>query len=183
MATEPKRLNTTPQRADTNRAWPENWLIRRGGTSWIAVYAWAGRLANGPHTASPLPQRFRHSRVPRDDLQSDLPDTTRRIAAVVGGLSATRLKHPQTAHAWRRPARQDPDMQSIHVRLPDVEGRLIPDHREGHLIKGAGNRSSVGTLVERTTGFVVLAKMSSGPCRGYLGEFQPSAGAHPRARS
>ena len=34
-------------------------------------------------------------------------------------------------------------------------------HWEGNLIKGAGNRSSVGTLVEWTSGFVVLAKMSS----------------------
>jgi IS30 family transposase len=42
-----------------------------------------------------------------------------------------------------------------------VADRLIPGHCEGELIKGAGNRSSVGTLVERTSGFVVLAKMCS----------------------
>lgn len=69
-------------------------------------------------------------------------------------------------HAKRRPrARgedrrgQIPDMVSIHDRPPEIEERLIPGHWEGDLIKGAHNRSSVGTLVERTTLFTVLAKM------------------------
>jgi IS30 family transposase len=62
-------------------------------------------------------------------------------------------------------------MQSIHVRPPEVESRLIPGHWEGDLIKGAGNRSSVGTLVERSTGFVVLAKMSSASAADALESF------------
>jgi transposase, IS30 family len=50
-------------------------------------------------------------------------------------------------------------MQSIHARPPGVEDRLIPAHREGDLIKGAGNRSSTGTLVERTSGFVTQRRI------------------------
>ena len=62
-------------------------------------------------------------------------------------------------------------MQSIHVRPPVVEDRLVPGHWEGDLIKGAGNRSSVGTLVERSSGFVVLAKICSASAADALASF------------
>ena len=45
------------------------------------------------------------------------------------------------------------------MRPPEVEERLLPGHWEGDLIKGAFNRSVVGTLVERVSGLVFLAKM------------------------
>ena len=63
------------------------------------------------------------------------------------------------------------DMQSIHIRPPEIEDRLIPGHWEGDLIKGEGNRSSVGTLVERTTRFVVLAKMDNAGTRSVVDSF------------
>ena len=52
-----------------------------------------------------------------------------------------------------------PESLKIIHRPEEVNARLIPGHWEGDLLKGASNRSSVGTLVERKTRFVALAKM------------------------
>jgi IS30 family transposase len=42
---------------------------------------------------------------------------------------------------------------------PEVDDRVMPGHWEGDFIKGAGNKSSVGVLVERSSRLVLLARM------------------------
>lgn len=53
-----------------------------------------------------------------------------------------------------------PDPLSIRYRPEEINERLLPGHWEGDFIKGAFNRSAVGTLVERRTRFVILCRMN-----------------------
>jgi transposase, IS30 family len=53
-------------------------------------------------------------------------------------------------------------MRMIDERPVEVEDRVEPGHWEGDLIMGAGNRSAIGTLVERTTRYLVLLPFSDG---------------------
>jgi transposase, IS30 family len=83
-----------------------------------------------------------------------------------GVLRTALLGALRQAHKTRRPrARgvdrrgQIPNMTPLAERPAEVATRMVPGHWEGDLLKGARNGSAVGTLVERTTRLVLLARM------------------------
>ena len=88
--------------------------------------------------------------MPKGELRTELLGCLRQ---------ARRIRRQRARGEDRRGQIQD--MVSLHVRPPEVEDRLIPGHWEGDLIKGAFNRSAVGTLVERSSRLVMLVWMEN----------------------
>lgn len=86
--------------------------------------------------------------LPRGALRSELLTALRQ---------AHKTRRPRSRGADRRG--QLPNMTPIAERPTDVATRTVPGHWEGDLLKGARNGSAVGTLVERTTRLVLLARM------------------------
>ena len=125
----------------------------RGGWSPLQI---AGRLrrmdpATSPGTVSHESIYTALYALPRGELRREL------LAHLRQGRQNRR---PRSRGADRRQGFVTEDIR-IAERPEDVEGRLIPGHWEGDLIKGAANRSAVGTLVERTSRLVLLARMDA----------------------
>ena len=85
-------------------------------------------------------------------------------------LAACLRRHHRVRKAHRRGVAADhdriKDMVMIDQRPAEVEDRLIAGHYEGDLIMGAGNRSAVGVLVERTTRYTFLCFLPTKDAQG-----------------
>lgn len=98
--------------------------------------------------------------LPRGELRKALLATLRQ---------GRKARRPRSRGQDRRGGLRN--MTSIHDRPAEVAERAVPGHWEGDFIKGAGNRSAVGTLVERTSRYVVLARMADTDAEAALDGF------------
>jgi IS30 family transposase len=101
---------------------------------------------------------------PDDMTMRVSPETIYRSLYVQGrgGLRKGLVKCLRTGRALRKTRRTSErrgrlaGMVSIAERPPEVLDRVVPGHWEGDLITGKENKSAIGTLVERRTGYVML---------------------------
>ena len=107
------------------------------------------------------PERLSHETIycaiyaqPRGALRTELITLLRRSRA------GRRRRSRSARHTGLQ------DITSIALRPAEVADRTAPGHWEGDFLKGAMNRSAIGTLVERTSRYTVLARVAN-----------PSAGA------
>lgn len=132
-----------------------------GNALWASVYSALHHLS--PQQASGIlarmepPQRISHETI-----------YTAIYAMPKGELRAEVIALLRKHHKGRRPRTAGKDrralivgMTSIDERDPAVEDRLVPGHWEADLIKGAFNRSQVGTLVERKTLYTLLVQLDN----------------------
>jgi transposase, IS30 family len=86
-----------------------------------------------------------------------------------GELRRELTKCLRTGRTVRKPRRRSgqprgriPGMVNIAERPPEADDRAMPGHWEGDLIIGKNQASQIGTLVERSTGFVQLLHLPEG---------------------
>lgn len=149
------------QQAHLRRKRPKTAKILDNPVLFALVEQWLGKHWSPEQISGRLKQMY-----PHDDSMHLCTETIYQ-AIYVHARGALKLdvkkalrqgraaRKPRSSADERAPRFREP-MVMIHDRPASANDRAIPGHWEGDLILGAGNKSAIGTLVERSTRFTIL---------------------------
>jgi len=101
--------------------------------------------------------RISHEAIYRSLFVQGRGELRRELAACLRSGRATRKPGARTQRQAEASGRAKiPGMVMISDRPAEIEDRAVPGHWEGDLIVGKDGKSQIGTLVERSTRFVIL---------------------------
>jgi IS30 family transposase len=129
--------------------------VREGLAQWWSPQQVAARL-RAEHPGDPMMQ-VSHETIYQSLYVQGRGELRRELARCLrSGRAARRPRHPAGGRG------QIPGKVMISERPAEAADRAVPGHWEGDLIIGKGNKSAVGTLVERSTRFVLLLHLPAG---------------------
>ncbi|MGC4773136.1 IS30 family transposase [Micromonospora sp. DT44] len=155
------------QRADSRRPRPKIGKI----AAHPALREHVQAMLESRHSPEQISRRLRRDFPERNELH--VSHETIYQALYVQGRGELRRELTaalRTGRAVRRPRRQPGQRQPrfthpmvmISQRPAEADDRAVPGHWEGDLIIGKDNKSAVGTLVERSTRYVLLVHLGAG---------------------
>ncbi|MFT3835428.1 MAG: IS30 family transposase [Myxococcaceae bacterium] len=173
------------QGADRYRAWRGDERAER-----LMARNRPGKLAASPDLVKEVEKGLLNEWSPKEierRLRVDYPDNpamrvsheTIYKALYIQGRGTLRkelAKHLRQARPHRRPrarkqlAGKIPDMLNISERPAEAADRAVPGHWEGDLIVGPKSQSAIGTLVERSTRYVMLLHLKNGKTAEHVRE-------------
>ncbi|MFC5835979.1 IS30 family transposase, partial [Nonomuraea insulae] len=158
------RPHAAQARADARRPRPKPGKIGANPELRQVIQSWLELEWSPEQIAQSLRARF------PDRLEMQVSHETIYQALYIQGRGELRreltraLRTGRTARKpHRRPDQRQPrfvaPMVMISDRPPEAEDRAVPGHWEGDLIIGKNQKSQIGTLVERTTRYVLLVHL------------------------
>ncbi|MEV6495307.1 IS30 family transposase [Actinoplanes sp. NPDC051633] len=159
------------QRADDRRPRPKASKIAAGHVLRELVQAMLQRR----HSPEQISRRLRRDFPERSELHVSHETIYQALYVQGRGELRRELRTAlstalRTGRAVRRPRRQPAarhprfvhPMVMISQRPAEADDRAVPGHWEGDLIIGKGGTSAIGTLVERSTRYVLLIHLGAG---------------------
>ncbi|MCX4641404.1 MULTISPECIES: IS30 family transposase [unclassified Streptomyces] len=155
------RPHAAQARADARRPRPKDRKISRSGELRTAIQEMLDEKWSPEQICQALRTRFPdrpemhvvHETVYQTLYLQGRGELRRELA---GALRSGRARRKPRRQAQQRQPRYSHPMVMISDRPAEVEDRAVPGHWEGDLIIGKNSGSAIGTLVERSTRYVML---------------------------